>query len=196
MPIFRRRRSPRRRPPFWRQPPRPLSPAAREALQRLRQAHELMMKGKPAEAAVIFDELAVSASKRILPRAPQLLLQAGRAWIEAGETERGITKLKDGLKLMEKMKQFRRLPIVSQRVIAELRDRGFTNQANEIEAEIKATLATHDLLFAAVPGAMGKPHLPDKCPYCGGNVLPNEVEWIEERYPTCIYCGSPLEAEG
>jgi hypothetical protein len=196
MPIFRRRRPPRRRPPLWRQPPRPLSPAARKALQRLRQAHELMTKGKHAEAAVIFDELAAGALKRNLPRAPQLFLQAGRAWIEAGETKRGIAKLKDGLKLMENMKQFRRLPIVSQRVIAELRDRGFTKQANEIEAEIKNTLATHGLSFAPVPGAMGKPRLPAKCPYCGGNVLPNELEWIEERYPTCTYCGSPLEAEG
>lgn len=196
MPLFRRRRPPRRRPPFWRQPPRPLSPAARKALQRLRQAHELMTNGKHAEAAVIFDELAAGASKRDLPRAPQLLLQAGRAWIEAGETERGIANLKDGLNLMEKMKQFRRLPIVSQRVIDELRDRGFTNQANEIEAEIKVTLATHGLSFAAVPGAMGKPRLPAKCPYCGGNVLPDELEWIEERYPSCTYCGSLLEAKG
>jgi hypothetical protein len=155
-----------------------------------------MAKGKPAEAAVIFDELADSASKRNLPRAPQILLQAGRAWIEAGETDRGITRLKDGLKLMEKMRQFRRLPTVSQRVMDELRNRGYTNQANEIEAEIKATLATHGLSFAAVPGAMGKPRLPAKCPYCGGNVLPNEVEWIDERYPTCTYCGSPLETEG
>ena len=66
MPIFRRRPFPRRRrprPPGWRHP-RDLTPAARKALRSLKQAHELMSQG-----------------------------QAGRAWIEAGEVEKSITRV-------------------------------------------------------------------------------------------------------
>jgi len=72
MSIFRRRRPHRRRPRF-RQRKRPRSPVARAALQRLQQAHELMANGKPAEAAVIFDDMAEKASERNLPRTPQLM---------------------------------------------------------------------------------------------------------------------------
>ncbi len=97
---------------------------------------------------------------------------------------------------MGKMRQIRRLPIVSQRVITELHDRGFTEQANEIEAEISTALAAHGISLADALSLGSKPRLPAKCPYCGGNVLPNEVEWVDERCATCTYCGSPLEDEG
>ena len=195
MPIFRRRR-PRRRRPLFKQRTRPRSPVARAALKRLQQAHELMANEKPAEAAVIFDEMAEKASERDIPRAPQLFLQAGRAWIEAGDSERGISRLKDGLELMVKMRQLRRLPIVNQRVITELRDRGFTEQANELEVEISTVLTTHGLSSADAPSMGSKPRLPTKCPYCGGSVIPNDVEWVDEHWATCTYCGSPLEDEG
>ena len=153
-----------------------------------------MAQGKAAEAAAIFDELAEDASKHGLPRAPQLYLQAGRAWIEAGEVEKSTQRLQTGLKLMGRMGQFRRLPVVSHRVLTELRNLGLTEQAKAIEDEIQGILAEHGLSLTTAPSPRRQPRLPAKCDYCGGNVIPNEVDWIDEHYASCVYCGSILEA--
>lgn len=198
MPIYRRRPFLRRRrlTPLGRRPPRHLPPAARKALRHLKKAHKLMEEGQPAEAAAIFDELAHEASKRGIPRAPQLYLQAGRAWIEAGKVEDGMQRLQDGLKLMSKMEQLNRLQRIGQRILAELRSRGLTEQAAALEPEIQSILAVHGLSLTAVPGSVAAPRLPAKCRYCGGNVLPDEVEWVDTHRASCVYCGSLLEAEG
>ena len=197
MPIFRRRPFRRRRRPFaaGRRHPRDLPPATREALRQLKQAHELMDQNQPAKAAVIFDELAEEGAKRGIPRAPQLYLQAGRAWIEAGEIERGVQRLDTGLDLMGRMKQLRRLPVVSQRILTELRERDLTDQAAAFETKMNTILAAYGLSLAAVSTRIEKPRLPAKCTYCGGNVLPDEVEWFDNHQASCTYCGSLIEIE-
>ena len=194
MPNFRRLR--RRRPfPAGRRDPRDLPPAAREALRQLKQAHQLMEQNQPAEAAVIFDELADEGARRSIPRAPQLYLQAGRAWIEAGDIERGMQRLETGLDLMVRMKQLRRLPVVSQRILHDLKEHDLTDQAVAFEEKTNNILATHGLSLAAASTRTERPKLPAKCTYCGGNVLPDEVEWYDNRQASCIYCGSLLEAK-
>jgi hypothetical protein len=197
MPFFRRRPIPphRRRFPLRGRPPRPLSPAARRAIESLQRAHALMDQGKPGEAAVIFEALADKAIARGVPRAPQLCLQAGRAWIEAGEVERGIQRLREGIQLFGSLGQLQRLPLIGQRILTELRARGLTEQAAALEADIQALLAEKGITMTAQTGLASKPRLPAKCSYCGGNVLPNEVEWIDERCAACDYCGSLLEAK-
>ena len=197
MPIFRRRPFRRRRRPFpaGRRYPRDLPPAAREALRQLKQAHELMEQSQPAEAAVIFDELAEDGAKRGIPRAPQLYLQAGRAWIEAGEIERGVQRLDTGLDLMGRMKQLRRLPVICQRILSELKEYGLTDQAAVLEEKMNSMLAAYGLSLATASSRTEKPRLPAKCTYCGGNVLPDEVEWFENHQASCTYCGSLLEAK-
>ena len=197
MPSFRRRPflrrgrllSPRRRIA------RDLPPVARETLRRLKRAHDLLAQDQPAEAAVIFDELAEAGAKRGIPRAPQLYLQAGRAWIEAGEVERGVQRLDTGLDLMDQMQQIRRLPFVSQRILNELTDRGLADHAAVLEDKIQSLLAAHGLSLAAASSTTAKPQLPTKCSYCGGSILPDEVEWFDNQQASCTYCGSLLEAK-
>jgi hypothetical protein len=197
MPPFRRRPFLRRRRPFSPRPgiPRDLPPAAREALRHLKRAHDLLAQGQPADAAVIFDELAETGAKRGLPRAPQLYLQAGQAWIEAGEVERGVQRLNKGLDLMDQMQQLRRLPVVSHRILNELRDRGLTDHAAALEAKIRPMLAAHGLSSIPASSSAAKPQLPAKCSYCGGTILPDEVEWFDNQQASCTYCGSLLEAK-
>ncbi len=197
MPNFRRRPFRRRRPPFSadRRFPRDIPPAAREALRQLKKAHELMDQNQPAEAAGIFDTLAKQAAKRGIPRAPQLFLQAGRAWIEAGEIESGVERLNTGLDLMVRMKQFRRLPVISQRILTELKERHLNDQAATFEAKMNDLLATYGLSLAVVSSGAHKPRLPAKCTYCGGNVVPDEVEWFDNQQASCAYCGSLLEVK-
>lgn len=183
--MFRRR--PLRRRFTGRVPPR-----RRAALKRLQRAHHLMSEGSFREAGKIFEELAQGAAKRNLPRAPQLFLQAGQAFIKAGEHQDGVELLRRGLHLMARMGQFRRLPAVSQRVFGELEALGMSEEREALEKEIQEMLSQRGISLSAITQEE-KPRLPGKCPQCGGTVHPQEVEWIDERTASCDYCGSILE---
>ncbi|NIS79433.1 MAG: hypothetical protein GTO14_04310 [Anaerolineales bacterium] len=195
MPIFRRRPPPRRRRFPLRRRPLASSPAARRALKKLRQAHTMMAQGNPADAATIFADLADAAVIRGIPRAPQLNLQAGRAWIEAGEVDKGLARVRDGLQRMATMGQFGRLPIVGRRVLDELLRRGLSQEATLVETDLQRLLATVGLSLADASGKSPVPRLPTKCNYCGGSVIPDEVDWLDDQLAACSYCGSPLEAK-
>jgi hypothetical protein len=194
MPVLRRpppRRPYRRRFPLGR-PPRP---AARKALQRLRKAHALIAQGEFEQAARILSELANAAAKRGIDRAPNLALQAARAWFEAGEIERGMHMIRMALQYMHRVGALRKLHQVSGRVLSELRSRGLTEEAAAIEVEIKEMLAGVDVSGFQIPQPSKTAHLPAQCPHCGGNVRSDEVDWIDAHSATCNYCGSVLVQE-
>lgn len=162
------------------------------ALDRLQKAHALLAQGKPKEAAAIFSELADAAAARGLPRAALLNLQAGRAFLDANEVETGLERIRRGLTIMAATGHVVRLPNISRRVLTELRERGFQEEALAMEAEIQKLLSEHGLSLAMAVDAADEGSLPSKCPYCGGNVLPDEVEWLQHQQATCAYCGSRL----
>lgn len=193
--MFRRRIPPRRRrfPPGPR-PLRPRTPAVRAALKQLQHAHNLMAQGKPAEAAPILEALADKAEARGIVRAPQLNLQAGRAWLEAKETERAFARLRKGLQLMQSMGQWHRLQAAGPRVLADMRQHDLTDEATALEAELKEILAQGGLTLGRAPVGERAHRLPAKCPYCGGTVMSDEVDWVEDGRAVCDYCGSILEA--
>jgi hypothetical protein len=181
-----------RRRPFRRRPPRSVPPRRQAAIARLQRAHQLMSEGSFKEAGSIFEELAVGAARRRIPRAPQLHLQAGNAFIKAEDHEHGIELLRRGLHLMERMGQYRRLPAVSQRILDELEAAGLTEERDALQKEIEQMLSQRGLSLSAI-ARQKKPKLPGKCPQCGGTVHPQEVEWIDETTASCDYCGSILE---
>lgn len=183
----------RRSIPFHLRPLRPLPAAHRRALEQLRRAHELMAQGEFEDAAIAFSDLADLAEERRNPRAAQLHLQAGRAWIEAGETKPGVERLGRGLTILLKTGRVVLFHRAGQRALEELRARGLTAEAEALEREFRASLASPASAFMPT-GEQKK--LPSKCPYCGGNVLADEVEWVNDHTPTCAYCGSPLELGG
>jgi hypothetical protein len=154
-----------------------------------------MEAGQPAKAGSIFDALASAAYQRNIPRASQLTLQSGRAWIVAGETERGLDRIREGLKQMVHFQQFRRLPAISQRILEGLRERGLADQASKLEAEINALLSAKGLALPTQMDPPTQPRLPVKCPSCGGTIHPTEVEWVAEDRAVCTYCGSILETD-
>ncbi len=192
MPRFRRPILPPRRrfPPPRRRPIRRL--AAKIVVEKLQAAHTLLAQGKSKEAAAIFSELADTAAKRGIPRAAQLNLQAGRALIEAEDVKAGLDRIRNGLTLMAETNQMTRLPNVGRRILTELRDKELDAEAAAIESEIQTLLSRHGLTLAATVDTIDKRSLPAKCPYCGGNVYPDEVEWIESQQAVCAYCGSRL----
>jgi len=188
---FRRRTGPLR----GRIPPPPVSPATRAALRRLAQAHQLLERGEFGEAGAIFADLAQAAESRGIPRAPQLHLQAGRAWLYAGLSDQAVERIRHGLRLMETSGQERRLRAVLPAIADELRSRGMSEEAKSLEVE-------YAMSISAVPGSReGGPasgehvRFPPKCPHCGGTIRPSEVDWVGPVAVQCDYCGSTVEGQ-
>jgi len=186
--MFRRRGLIR---PF-RRPPIPDIPPA------LRRANELMGVGDYPGAALAFEELARGAVFRNGPRAPLLLIQAGRMRIQAGQVSSGMTHLRQGLGLFAARGQWQQFQNSSQRLIVELAQRGLTGQAEQIEAILKASLPAGFVSGAGAGAApeKGKRVLPTNCPGCGGPLHSDEIDWTDDITAECPYCGSAIRTEG
>lgn len=138
----------RRRPHHRRRRVHPLrfrNPAVRDAFQRLRHAHDLMHSGNYNEAAQQYQALAEGAEKRQLPQAPQLFLQAGRAWFEAEDSKAGLASIQTGLNILEMHRRFQRLNAVGSRIQSELDEKGFAHEASVIGGYLKQMRLDHDL---------------------------------------------------
>lgn len=184
---FRRPIPPRRRPR------RPLQrPGARQAIQALRRAHQLLDEGKYSQAAEIFDRLADGALQRGFHQAPNLSFQAARAWLQAGQVNKALPRALSGLKWLLNAGHFQRFSAAEQRVLQLLEEQGYQTEADQLRSELETLKAGKQ--FPAIQGMRSRPNLPAKCPYCGGNILPDEVEWCDETTPGCSYCGSPLQS--
>lgn len=195
MPIFRRRRFLRRRL-FGRVPaPGLRARVARVGLHRLRQANQLMSDGRFGGAASIYEELADEAQAQGVWRSPQLNLQAGLGWLMAGEPAVGMSRILKGLRLMPEMGQASRLPVVAARILRNLRDHGLEDEAASLENELGPLLAEGEVRRGEVNTSLAsRSKLPAKCPYCGGSLLADEIEWVDSQSAICDYCGSLIQA--
>jgi hypothetical protein len=162
----------------------------------LRRANELMAIGDYPGAAQAFEEMARGAVARNGPRAPLLLIQAGRMRILAGQVPLGMTHLQQGLAIFATRCQWQQYHNSSQRIAAELTQRGLAGQAEQIEATLKANLPA-GFVPGTEAGSQNVRHiLPTNCPGCGGPLLADEIEWTDEITAECPYCGSAVRAEG
>jgi hypothetical protein len=170
-------------------PARPLGARARRLLL---QAHQFLAAGQQDAAADIFEQLAEGARQRDLPQYPQLLLQAGRANILSGATDRGTAQIKTAFEFLlthGREAQVRRLaPGV----------RTFL-QSHELDSTWKALeQLLHEAklhIDSGMPAPAEAGRLPSKCPYCGGTLNPAEVEWALVGGAICTYCGSVVQGE-
>jgi hypothetical protein len=160
----------------------------------LQEANFNFDKGEYGRAGELFEQIAQTADARGGPRAPIFYLQAGRARLFAGQTKLGIPSLKRGLELFAQRGQLHKLHRFSQRLISELRSRGLTAEATEIEAWLK-NMAPSMPAMGAQPAPAKRPTLPTHCPSCGAAVKPDEVEWLDDVTAECLYCGSPVRNE-
>lgn len=156
---------------------------------RLQRANQLMLNGDYQNAEPAFLELAQGAEVRFPNRAPILFLEAGRAAILAGNADRGLGHIKNGLNLLRAQGRIPRMMALGQRAMEELRTHGLNSEAAEILEFIKE----EDSLEAAQNARTSSSIiLPTHCPSCGGAVRLNEVEWLDAITAECAYCGSPL----
>ena len=157
----------------------------------LQEANMAFEKGEYGRAAERYDKLARVADARGGPRAPLLLLQAGRARVYAGQASLGLPSIKRGLELLTERGQLNRVYQAGTKAIAELKERGLEDEATSIEIYLGIVLPKN---FLAQP-EVKHPILPTHCPSCGAPLHTNEVEWLDNITAECGYCGSPAREE-
>src|SRR5215207_8185123 len=149
---------------------------AQEVPPILQEANFAFDKGEFGRAGELFERIAETAAARNGPRAPIFYLKAGQARILARQTSLGLPSLKRGLELLAQREQFQRLQNAGRRVISEMKERGLTHEASEMEAWLKTVLPS----AASFDAAGKRPVLPTHCPSCGASVRPDEVEWLDD----------------
>jgi DNA-directed RNA polymerase subunit RPC12/RpoP len=165
----------------------------KRSLERLNFAHSLLENEEYTQAATVFEELAAFALRRRAPRAPQLFLQAGRAYLMAGNHRHGVDLLIKGLRLIPRLGHSSKIPIIGERILSNLREMELHQEYQTVELELNQLLKHYDLRHDMKEVIHSQITLPSKCPYCGGTVHPDEVEWINENSVECTYCGSVVE---
>jgi len=160
----------------------------------LQEANHAFDKGEFGRAAELFERIAEGADARGGPRAPLFHLQAGRARIYAGQAALGIPSIKRGLTLLAQRQQYQRLLNTKTRLLNELKERGLTNEAADMESWLKTILPSPSEFVTQLPPSK-KPILPTHCPQCGAALRPDEVDWLDEVTAECGYCGSPVREE-
>jgi hypothetical protein len=154
-----------------------------------------MASGNYVAAAEAFEQLARAGEARNHPKTAMMYMQAGRARILAGQKPAGFALIKKGLGLLKDKPV--RLFRMGNRVVTELSEHGMTAEAKEITDWLKTVLPAAPAgtrMGATAPAK--KPTLPTHCPGCGGPVRADDVEWLDDVTAECIWCGSPLRAEG
>ncbi|MBW8010022.1 MAG: hypothetical protein FVQ83_02110 [Chloroflexi bacterium] len=191
-------RSPGRRPPMRGMRRRGHRGIFKPRIQKeLRRANHLNETGDHANAAVIFERLAIDAhDKNILRHAPMLYLQAAHAFILSSQVAEGVERARTGLEILAETGRWHALQNAGQRTANLLSELGFTDQAQEIDQWLEQNLAEHariNLSEGKQDFSHGK--LPPKCPYCGATVRPDETNWINSTSAECVYCGSTIQTK-
>ncbi len=190
----------RRRPLRRRLLMRPVrgAPLAERARRALMHGHQMMETGNYAEAAQVFEHLAKEAEARgMQQRAPQLYLRAARARLLNGQLEPSMQWLNKGLEMLAEAERWPAVYKAGSMAVDELKRQGHSKEAEQVQAWLDETLKDHPeaKTVPVGPGAAGhRPKLPAKCPFCGGSVRPDEVEWLDNSTAECAYCGSIVTA--
>jgi len=161
----------------------------------LQRANQLMAAGQYAEAAEIFEQFARGALARNGPRAPWFFLQAGQARFSNGQIPMGMAHIQQGLSLFAARGQWGKLHNSGMRIITELKGRGLTAEAKQIEDYLRSALPGGFTAGPAASAEKPQPLLPTNCPGCGGPLRSDEVEWVDSLTAECPYCGSAVRAE-
>ena len=173
----------------------PLAPYARQELVR---ANRLMETGDFANAAVLYSQLARTLHDLgRLRQAARLYVQSARALRLSGQIKPALETYQQGLGLFVQAGAWQAFERVGGRALAELRQQNQSQAADELSSWIQTTRQSRppESVVAAGGEAAPRKKLPLKCPSCGASVRPDDVEWIEDGYAECGYCGSTLAVE-
>lgn len=160
----------------------------------LRRAHHMMENGQHQKAALIFERMAEGA--RDLGRlkiAPNLFLQAGRAYLLSDNPDKASVCIFDGLDIIAQAKKWPVLARIGNFTVTELNSLGFSGISNQVAVWLDEKLP-EPMDSYHEPRKPSKP-LPMKCPNCGGSLRPGEVKLLDAITGECPFCGSAVRAE-
>jgi len=180
---------------------RPANPFQAAALQSLERANQLIIDGRPGQAAAIFAQLAETVEGRgNLRRAAHLHLQATRALMRVPDGAGALLHAQKGLQLFQAAGLAGQARLAYGRILTDLQAGGLTTETDQLQRAMASTLGAAPAA-AAEPAPSATMRLPPQCPQCSGPIRPDEVEWLQapgvasQPAAECPYCGSPIYPE-
>ena len=123
-----------------------------------------------------------------------------------GKAAEGLEHLEYSLRLLANAGRWDGVNRIGSRVIDELEERSFTDEARRIAAFVEELQAGVEAAERKPPLDFGpgtrpaakqvRPILPTNCASCGAVIHPQEVEWADVSTVVCSYCGNMVRAEG
>jgi DNA-directed RNA polymerase subunit RPC12/RpoP len=160
----------------------------------LKRAHKLLEDGDHQRASEILQSLARGAEdKGMLQQAPNLYIQAARAKFLAGDETAGTQLLNQGLEIFARNKRWPALARMGNRVLSELEKLGYPNIAKDVAMWLSETLP--EPIESYRLSSLTRVKMPLKCPYCGGTIRPDEIEYLDRDTAECPYCGSAIRGQ-
>ncbi|HVN56472.1 MAG TPA: hypothetical protein VMT46_19250 [Anaerolineaceae bacterium] len=146
------------------------------------------------EAAQIYEVLSEKTLEQKQIRSGYLFLQSGRSYIQADQTGLAMDCIKQGLSILAKAGRMHMIIQVGNRIVSELNYRDRRNEAQLVTNWLDVSLNGSIQAFgrSSIEVDPTRPRLPLKCLLCGGTLIPNEVEWLDQNTAECPYCGSPI----
>lgn len=189
-------RFPGRRPPMRGMRGRGRRPIFNPRVQKeLQRANQLQDSGDHANAAIIFERLAIDAQeKNILRHAPMLYLQSAHAFILSGQAAEGVERALIGLNLLAGTGRWRAVQNAGQRAVNLLSESENNVHTQKINKWLQENLPKeHHKAPLEDKQKFSRGQLPAKCPYCGATIRPDETNWLNSSSAECVYCGSTVQ---
>lgn len=160
-------------------------------------ANQEVDQGNCLEAAQIYDYLGASFSGKQYSRAAYIFLQAGRAFVQGNQPKHAMDCFKMGLSMLSQANRTQLMLQVGSRIVGDLNYRGLRNEAQLVTNWLDALNGGSIQSFGRPVTSFDptRPRLPLKCPFCKGNLLPDEMDWLDTNTAECPYCGSAVQGD-
>jgi hypothetical protein len=167
------------------------------ALKDVRRAHNLIERGDHENAAHLFEHQARDAADHgKYLAAAHLFLQGGRARLLAGETKISELLLRQGLEILTKQANPKRLKLSSDQLIEDLLRIGQAQLAEYLRSLIEqASTAKQTTGLDIVDHPQPKGKFRTQCPHCNAILRPADIEPWDAAGNVCVYCGNLIADE-
>lgn len=152
-----------------------------KSVRSIRHAHRLIEAFKFERASQESIHLAGVVRRRLLPQAPVLLLQASKAQLELG----ALASIKRALGWLKTDGRWRAFALLGGRAVSKLAAAGYVEEAENIQNLLNTELADVHLPDQLVGELLLQGQFPEKCPYCGGTLMPEYSNVLDDGSLTC-----------